>query len=135
MVYDKATGAILLSLLLLSSLLLGCVSGTGETDKGTGFLEGRISIGPICPVERNPPDPSCAPTEETYKAYALGVYSLSGEKVAQFNGGKDGNYKVGLAEGKYRVARESGLSRFSAEVEIRKGQTAELDIDIDTGIR
>ena len=24
----------------------------------TGFLEGKISIGPICPVERVPPDPA-----------------------------------------------------------------------------
>jgi len=29
-------------------------------------LAGKVNIGPLCPVERNPPDPSCQPTEETY---------------------------------------------------------------------
>ena len=30
-----------------------------------GFLEGTISIGPICPVEKIPPAPACLPTAET----------------------------------------------------------------------
>jgi len=53
--------------LLLLILILGCAARLPE--KGT--LQGHITIGPLCPVETNPPDPNCQPTEETYNAYHL----------------------------------------------------------------
>ncbi|MEK7081236.1 MAG: hypothetical protein AAB902_02520 [Patescibacteria group bacterium] len=40
-----------------------------------GFLEGKVTIGPLCPVERTPPDPACQPTEATYKAWQIAVYT------------------------------------------------------------
>lgn len=105
------------------------------TENRKGILSGKISIGPICPVERYPPEPNCAATEETFLAYPLGVYSESGEKVMTFNGDSNGNYSIELPIGTYTVKQETGLSRFSETVSISSGQTTVLDIDIDTGIR
>ena len=85
--------AVVLALLFV----LGCVSTAVDGNK-TGFLQGRISIGPICSVERNPPDPNCQPTEGTYIAHPLTVYSASGIEIMQFHGDKDGNYKIELPE-------------------------------------
>jgi hypothetical protein len=52
---------IILSTVFLAGLL--SISGCdNQINQGSGFLEGVISIGPICPVETDPPDPGCLPT-------------------------------------------------------------------------
>ncbi len=102
-----------------------------------GVLEGKISIGPICPVERIPPDPSCQPTPEMYKAWPLEI-SQRGKKVATVVA-NDGTFRVELAPGTYVVDHEKqqhfGKGTLPATVEIKSGETTTLDIDIDTGIR
>ena len=40
-----------------------------------GFLEGKITIGPLCPVESVPPDPACQPTQETYNTWPIVVWT------------------------------------------------------------
>ena len=47
----------------------------GPQEVTAGFLEGKVTIGPLCPVERTPPDPACQPTEATYKAWQIAVYT------------------------------------------------------------
>jgi len=128
----------ILVLLLAGFFLLGCSTAAPQ---GKGFLEGKISIGPICPVERFPPEPQCRPTEQTFQAYPLTVYLIgNGDpgiliKETEFHGGTEGNYRIELAAGSYVVRQETGLSRFSETVEINANETTRLDIDIDTGIR
>ena len=76
---------IILGLILLTGLLLngGCDKMSSQE---AGFLEGKISIGPICPVETDPPDPGCLPTAETYKAYPVAVWTADGgRKIIQIN--------------------------------------------------
>lgn len=51
-----------------------------ENMQENGILEGTISIGPICPAEKFPPDPDCLLTAETYKAYPVYEYSSNGSK-------------------------------------------------------
>jgi len=130
-------------LFILAISLFGCI--TNPQENGKGILQGHISIGPICPVERNPPDPNCQPTEETYAAYTLTVYGIgAGDpgvpiEVTKFQGDKNGNYRIELPEGTYEIIFPplggSGISSFHATVEIKSGETTNLDIDIDTGIR
>ena len=38
-----------------------------------GYVVGKISIGPICPVETVPPRPECLPTAETFKAWQTAI--------------------------------------------------------------
>jgi hypothetical protein len=107
----------------------------------SGFLEGKISIGPLCPIEHDPPDPGCLPTAETYKAYPVGIFSSDGKhKITQVIPALDGTFRIDLDPGKYLVILESehfriGSSNLPAEVVIISQNKTILDIDIDTGIR
>ncbi len=108
---------------------------------GDGVLAGQVSIGPLCPVERIPPEPRCQPTGETYAAHKLIVYGLDSsgaEYVAgEFIGGAGGDYSISLPAGEYVVRTENvgRIGSFEAAVSVLAGETAQLDVDIDTGIR
>lgn len=130
--------------------IIGLISITGlifisgcekKSYKGTGFLEGKISIGPICPVETIPPDPNCLPTAETYKAYPVSVWTADGKrKIAQINPKLDGSYDLELTAGNYLVILEKnqggpGGSNLPVEISINSGDNTVLNINIDTGIR
>jgi hypothetical protein len=130
---------IILSIVFLFGLLfLGC---NKQNNQGTGFLEGVISIGPICPVETDPPETGCLPTAETYKAYPVSIWTSDGrEKITQINPALDGSYKTELVYGDYLVILENGQNRpggsnLPAEISIIPQNKTILNIDIDTGIR
>jgi hypothetical protein len=128
------------TILFLAGLFFisGC---TKIIDRENGYLEGVITIGPICPVEKDPPDPGCLPTAETYKAYPVSVYTLNGQrKIAQLNPALDGSYNLKLHPGTYLVVLDKqyygpGGSNLPVEITIIQQDTTTLDIDIDTGIR
>jgi hypothetical protein len=107
----------------------------------TGFLEGVISIGPLCPVEQDPPATDCLPTLETYKAYPVSIWTSNGRrKIRQINPALDGTYKIELDHGNYLVILENGQNRIGSsnlpvEVSIIPQNKTILNIDIDTGIR
>lgn len=122
-------------------LLLFLFAGCDKSDGNHGFLSGVISIGPICPVEKIPPDPGCLPTAETYKAYPVSVYSSDGKtKITQLNPSLDGSYTSEIPDGNYLVILEKpqnniGGSNLPASVSINSKDTTKLYINIDTGIR
>ena len=129
-----------LFILFLSVVFI--ISGCEEQfSNGTGFLEGVISIGPLCPVEKDPPNPECLPTYETYKAYPVSIWTSNGKRrIAPINPALDGSYKIELNPGNYLVILETaqnriGSSNLPAEVVIRPQSETILNIDIDTGIR
>lgn len=136
----KCNKNIILGLTFLTVILLGfgCYK-PGSSD--IGFLEGKISIGPICPVERDPPDPGCLPTADTYKAYPVSVWTSNGRrKIIQINPELDGSYKTDLEPGNYLIILETGRSNIGSsnlpvEVTIISDNVTTLNIDIDTGIR
>lgn len=111
-----------------------------QPSKNKGFLEGKVTIGPLCPVEGFPPDPRCQPTEETYKAWPIGIYTSDKRtKIAQIEPNIDGTYKMELPEGDYVVDLEKqqsfGGHNLPTTISINSGETTTLNIDIDTGIR
>ena len=124
--------------LLLGLLFSGCEKLTNQE---TGFLEGVISIGPICPVEPVPPEPRCLPTAETYKAYPVSIWTSNGRrKIAEINPALNGSYNTELNPGNYLVklgttSQGIGGSNLPAEVTITSQNKTILNIDIDTGIR
>jgi len=107
----------------------------------TGFLEGVISIGPICPVEPVPPVPACLPTAETYKTYPVSIWTANGMwKIKQINPALDGSYKTELNPGNYLVkvlptGNTIGGSNLPVQVTITSQNKTVLNIDINTGIR
>jgi hypothetical protein len=122
-------------------LLILYGSGCTKLSEENGYLEGVITIGPICPVEKIPPDPGCLPTAETYKAYPVSVFTSDGKrKIAQLNPSLDGTFSSKLPPGNYLIVLETaknsiGGSNLPASVSISSGEKTLLNIDIDTGIR
>jgi hypothetical protein len=105
-----------------------------------GVLEGTISIGPICPVETDPPRPECLPTAETYKAYPVGIWTADGgQKVAQLSPALDGSFSIELDPGEYLIKLDKdnsiGGGNLPLRVEVITLEKTTVSIDIDTGIR
>ena len=135
---NKYRRTFILLFLLVLAVFASC---DDKKTNGSGFLKGTISIGPLCPVERIPPDPACSPTAETYKAYQVDVYSSDGvNKVAELNPSLDGSFLTGLPAGNYKINLEKGIlsiggSNLPLEITIESNDTILINIEIDTGIR
>ena len=125
--------------ILLTMTFLGSCSK--KTQQESGYLNGVIAIGPICPVETVPPDPECLPTAETYKAYPVNIFTSDGKtQISQLNPSLNGHFSSELLPGNYLIKLERdqnniGGSNLPVEVTITSGDTTLLDISIDTGIR
>ena len=126
--------------ILFLAVLVSVIACDKQSDLENGFLEGKISIGPLCPVETDPPEPQCLPTAETYKAYPVYVCtSDNSKKIALISPALDGSFKTELAPGKYLVIldKEQGIgsSNLPMEVTINPNESTVISIEIDTGIR
>ena len=124
----------LLALATAGLLLAGC---SGDSTS-TGTLEGRVTIGPISPVEQPGEKPPAPP--EVYEARKIMVYDSNGSRlIKEVNLGQDGYYSTTLKPGTYTVdINHIGIDSSSdvpIKIEISPGETVSLDIDIDTGIR
>ena len=105
--------------------------------KNTGYLEGEVEIGPLCPVE--PCNLSQDQIEQAYMARKIVIYTLDkATTVSTISLDSSGKYRIALARGSYivdinRIGIDS--ANLPDEVTIRTGEITELDIQIDTGIR
>lgn len=121
------------------SLTIPIRFGTVVSESGkTATLQGQMSIGPICPVERQ--GEPCNPTAEMYAARKISVFSSNGKTlIATITPDKEGKFKITLPEGKYVLSmRQSGVGSISglpATVTIKSTAPVTLSIDVDTGIR
>jgi hypothetical protein len=109
---------------------------------GEGILKGKISIGPLCPVETIPPQPQCLPTADTYKVWQTSVWNLNETtKIVNITPDLSGNFQFTLPTGEYIVDFEDLLklriqhSGLPAKIKINNRDSTKLDINIDTGIR
>lgn len=100
-------------------------------------LYGKITIGPLCPVE------PCT-REFDYSTARVNVYDAANNwKVAQVNADSSGYYAINLGKGSYlvNVTDETGSSYgmpsldYTQSITIEEGHRIEMDFDIDTGIR
>ncbi|MBA2563939.1 MAG: hypothetical protein H0V09_00775 [Gemmatimonadetes bacterium] len=100
------------------ALIAGCAGGAGSDgardeqagltgSEGRGRVEGRVTIGPLCPVEQFPPDPSCRPTPATYAAVKILVEAPSGEILREVALDDEGRYTVDLEPGSYLIDTNS----------------------------
>lgn len=106
---------------------------------GGPWLVGVATAGPVCPVERNPPDPACAPRPVV--GATIVVLDPGGREVARVTTGADGTYRVAVPAGRVRVeaAPAAGLMGTPAPIDavVPAGPRAWLRVDVvyDTGIR
>jgi len=129
----------LLLIVIISGLLF---SGCGGSAK-MGLLQGKVSIGPIYPVEQ--PGQTTTIRCDVYDSRKIIIYDKSGTKLL-----KQVDIECNVEENyaRYRVELEPGIytvdinhigidhcKSLPKQVEIRSGITIRLDVDIDTGIR
>ena len=128
---------------LAASLLFGIVvagcsgsSATSNAPPDTG-IRGTATAGPVCPVERNPPDPSCAPRPVV--GATIVIRDGSGSQVAVAISGADGAYFVAVPPGQYVVDPQpvEGLMGTAPKqpAAVNAGAITEIPLDYDTGIR
>jgi hypothetical protein len=125
---------------ILIIILFSCIEQNAIV--GRGVLKGKISIGPICPVESIPTDPACLPTKETYKAWAIAVWTVNKKsKLATLDPKLDGTYQIVLSSGVYSIdfdvahASTIGSSNLPTIISISNMDITIFNINIDTGIR
>jgi hypothetical protein len=106
--------------------------GTGETG-----IRGVALARPVCPVETVPPDPECAPRPVT--GAVIIVRDGSGAEMARATTGPDGGFFVPLEPGPYTLEPQpvEGFMGTPAHVDVsvQDGESADVQLDYDTGIR
>ena len=107
-----------------------------STQTGTG-IGGRATAGPVCPVERYPPDPACAP--RPVSGAVVVVRSPAGAEVARVTTGADGMFFAAVLPGQYVVEGlpAAGLMGTPGpqNVTVTSSVPATIELSYDTGIR
>jgi hypothetical protein len=109
----------------------------GEGNIGrTGMLVTAVA-GPVCPVERVPPDPACAP--RPVAGAVVDIIDAGGVQDRQVVLDATGQQFVELVPGEYRVVAQSAEGFMNApevqRVSIEDGRVTEVTFTFDTGIR
>lgn len=103
-----------------------------------GFLQGKVTIAPVRPLERRDAPP--VDMSRWYKGKIVLIYSED-EKTLLAKAPVDdtGRYHVSLQPGycmvKMKLGRMQSTRDLPKRIEIKAGQTVRVNIDIDTGIR
>jgi len=118
----------LLSLLLLAA----CGAAPAAPPPGTG-IEGRVSLGPSCPVVQvGSPCP-----DRPYQA-TLSVLDARGREVLRFQTDAAGEFRVALAPGSYTLVPETPGAFPHAPAQaftVTAGRVTGLTVIYDSGIR
>ncbi len=123
-----------LPLLALAVVLVAATCDNNPPPVSSG-IEGTVTIGPMCPVERI--DSPCP--DQPYAATIV-IEDGQGVEVARAQSGDDGRFRVALAPGSYTLVPQSpdgaGLP-YGAEqqVEVQAGAYTAVAVQYDSGIR
>lgn len=96
-------------------------------------VRGSVSMGPTCPVERDPPDPACAD-----RPYSTSIsISHNGATFAVAQSALDGTYSIALPPGAYTLHTTGNkmLRCAPVDVVVPAAGYVRADISCDTGIR
>jgi hypothetical protein len=99
-------------------------------------VEGTVTIGPSCPVLRDPPDPGCA--DKPYAAELIVQTASDKREVGRTMSTASGKFHIGLAPGKYVLVPVGGRIYPQAspqEFVVAAGVFTKVDIQFDSGIR
>jgi hypothetical protein len=122
--------------------MVGCTgpsstSVPSPTAAGQTGIRGVAMAGPVCPVEKDPPDPACAP--RPVAGATIVIRDTSRTQVAAAVSGADGAFFVELQPGDYVVEPKTvqGLLGTAAQqsVTVAAGSVTAVQLDYDTGIR
>lgn len=101
-------------------------------------IKGIALLGPMCPVERIPPDPQCA--DRPYKTSLIATNADQSQIIKQFDSDADGKFSVNLPLGEYMISSADTakiFSRCSSQglIKVDKNKYTEITLYCDTGIR
>lgn len=99
-------------------------------------IQGTATAGPVCPVEKVPPDPACAP--RPVAGAVIVIRAAGGAEVARVQTAADGGYRADLPPGIYDVVPQpaEGLLGTAPTQRVTIGAgVLTLDLAYDTGIR
>ncbi len=124
----------LTAIVLLLVSACGSETGSAPTSAAEGTLFGVLSIGPLCPVE------PCANPTNPYTDLEVVVTDTDGTEVVRIAVTDGGTFSRPLPTGDYSLAVEPCIHLgcdFSLPVDVTvvAGEQANVEIDIDTGIR
>lgn len=106
---------------------------------GNGGVRGVVLLSPICPVQRLPPDPACAP--RPYKTLLYIRSKVNGTVYRPVPTSVKGAFNLSLSPGSYllRVAREGNGAMYPRCAEliviVVGKKTLHVTMNCDTGIR
>lgn len=101
-------------------------------------VDGTVTLGPTCPVVRNPPDPQCADKPYATTIQVIAVGSPDGSPFASVESDKEGKYKIMLPPGEYALQPVGGsvLPRCETKnIKVIQSKILEVNLTCDTGIR
>lgn len=103
-----------------------------------GIIKGKVTVGPICPVERL--DSPCPVPPEAYTSREVILYAADGTTVVKrMRFAPDGTYRFEALAGTYVLGIPNqgvgGSRDLPKTVTIKSGETFEVNFSIDTGIR
>ena len=133
--------AALLAAVVTAALVAACSPAPAAESGGPPrAIVGLVTAGPTCPVERNPPQPGCAP--RPVAGAVIVVDDSTGREVARTTSGPDGRYRVIVdRSGTFSVRglRVAGLMGPPRPVTVTLaagiGGVQTVDLEYDTGIR
>ncbi len=127
------------SLLILVLMVLAACQPAAAPSVGEGVLEIRAVAGPVCPVEREPPDPACDPRPVEGARILVSPGDGRDIVVAEARTDEKGLARISLPAGDYIVTGLEVTGLFGSPepvtVSIRGTVTQALVLTWDTGIR
>jgi hypothetical protein len=100
-------------------------------------IQGTSFISPVCPVEKNPPDPGCNP--KPYQATIIVKTSNGQTEVTRFTTMANGQFKVKLNPGAYLLVSANSSESYprgtSQQVVVQKNKFTQVTITFDSGMR
>ena len=128
----------LVALLALALVVVGVPSGGAAVPPVGSGITGLVFIGPVCPVERIPPPPSCRdrPCVATIDFRLASTHRL----VQSARSNVHGRFVAHLAPGTYVVEPRSGPGiarplRPRRTVHVAPNRFTAIRVDYDSGIR
>jgi len=115
----------------------GADAAASDAGGGRTGIAGRATAGPVCPVEKIPPDPACA--ARPVAGAVIIVRDASGAEIARATTGADGTFFAELAHGGYVVEARPAKGLMGTpgpqNVTVDPGVVSTIQLDYDTGIR
>ena len=129
--------------LVIVAVALGSLAGCGEqgspeADREQSGIDGRVHLGPQCPVEQEdhpcPDEPPQGSTVSILRHVSENSESV-GDVIARTKTDADGSFRLTVAPGSYVVTADAGMSCELVDVEVTASAHSRVDVACDTGIR